>query len=166
MTQDILTVTRADTTPSVPVLAAAGELDHDSCDLLRDAADAALPDRGNRLVIDLGAVSFCDSGGLSLLLDLHRLTTARGGSLQLARVQPPVLSVIHATSLDRLLNLCPTVEDAVRASLATDTALLAPTNGKLTPSHRHQGHRAERGVPEGVPLRRLEAIVRGVEQRR
>jgi anti-sigma B factor antagonist len=63
-------------------------------------------------------VSFCDSGGLSLFVDLHRATTARGGSLRLAGMQPPVRSVIDATNLDRLLPLHPTVDDAVHASLA------------------------------------------------
>jgi anti-sigma B factor antagonist len=117
MTDAILTVSRADSTGPVPVLAAAGEIDHDSRAVLSDAADAALRDGGSRLVIDMAAVSFCDSGGLSLFVDLHRLTSSRGGSLRLARVQPAVLSVILATNLDRLLGLDPTVEDAVRASL-------------------------------------------------
>ncbi|GIG92195.1 STAS domain-containing protein [Plantactinospora endophytica] len=116
MTDDeILTVSRADTTGSVPVLAAVGEIDHDSRDILREAADLALRDGGSRLVIDLGDVSFCDSGGLGLFLELHRLTTARGGALRLARVPPPVQLVLGATNLDRLLHLEPTVEDAVRA---------------------------------------------------
>jgi anti-anti-sigma factor len=119
MTEQILTVTPAESTDQVAVLVAAGEIDHDSRDVLSDAATDALQNGASRLVLDLAAVSFCDSGGLSLFLDLHRDTTARGGSLRLACVQPPVLAVIRATNLDRLLPLHPTVEDAVRASLAT-----------------------------------------------
>jgi anti-sigma B factor antagonist len=115
MTADILTVSRAEPAGPVPVLAAAGEIDSDSRAVLSDAAEAALRDGGNRLVIDLAAVSFCDSGGLSLFVDLHRLTLSRGGALRLARPQPAVMSVIYATNLDRLLQLDPTVEDAVRA---------------------------------------------------
>jgi anti-sigma B factor antagonist len=120
MTTQILTVTLAYPTGPVPVLAAAGELDIDSRTVLREAADAALRDSGNRLVIDLRAVSFCDSAGLSLFVDLHRLTTVRGGALRLACTQPPVLAVIGATNLDRLLHLDPTVEQAVRASMPAD----------------------------------------------
>jgi anti-anti-sigma factor len=117
MTDQMLTVTRADMAEPVPVLAAAGEIDHDSRELLRDAALLALGDRGSRLVLDLAGVSFCDSGGLSLFVDLHRLTTSRGGGLRLARAQPVVVSVLQATNLDRLLALDPTVEEAIRASL-------------------------------------------------
>jgi anti-sigma B factor antagonist len=119
MTADILTVTRADASGPVPVLAAAGEIDSDSRVLLSDAAEAALRDGENRLVIDLAEVSFCDSGGLSLFVDLHRLTLSRGGSLRLACVQPAVMSVVYATNLDRLLMLDPTVEDAVKALTTT-----------------------------------------------
>ncbi len=118
--EQILTVTAADPAQPVAVLAAAGEIDHDSRDVLADAANAALQNGTSRLVIDLAAVSFCDSGGLSLFVDLHKATTAQGGSLRLAGAQPSVLSVIHATNLDRLLALDPTVADAVRASLPAD----------------------------------------------
>ncbi len=119
MMEPILTVTETDTSEPVTVLAAAGEIDHDSRYVLGDAAADVLRRGDRRLIIDLSGVSFCDSGGLSLFLDLHRDTTAQGGSLRLARVQPPVLAVIRATNLDRLLPVDPTVEDAVRASLPT-----------------------------------------------
>jgi anti-anti-sigma factor len=119
MTEQILTVVPQPATGPVAVLAAAGEIDHDSRDVLAAAAASVLRNGGSRLVIDLADVSFCDSGGLSLFLDLHRDTSARGGSLRLAGARPTVLAVIHATNLDRLLSLDATVEDAVRASLAT-----------------------------------------------
>jgi anti-anti-sigma factor len=119
MMEDILKVTAEDVPGLVTVLTAAGEIDHDSRDVLADAGEEALRRRGVRLVIDLSAVTFCDSGGLSLFIDLHRRVTARGGSLCLASPQPPVLTVLRATNLDRLLALHPTVEDAVRASSAT-----------------------------------------------
>ena len=118
MMEPILTVVPARTTGSVTVLAAAGEIDHDSREVLSDAADAVLSEGCNRLVIDLTRVSFCDSGGLSLFLDLHKAAVAAGGSLRLAGAQPPVLAVVHATNLDRMLHLHDTVEDAVRASQA------------------------------------------------
>lgn len=116
MTPQILTVTTTSSAGQVTVLSAAGEIDHDSRHALEDAADAALRDGGDRLVIDLAAVTFCDSGGLSLLVDLHKRATARGGEVRLACVQPPVTAVLLATNLDRLLPLHPTVADAVHAA--------------------------------------------------
>jgi anti-anti-sigma factor len=118
MSDEILTVSRTDTAEPVPVLAVAGDIDHDSRGVLREAAEVALGDGGNRLVLDLSKVSFCDSAGLGLFVDLHRLTTSRGGSLRLAGSPPPVLLVLRATNLHRYLPLHPTVDEAVRASLA------------------------------------------------
>ncbi len=113
--EQILTVTATEAAGAVPVLAAAGEIDHDSRRVLDEAAAAVLQNGGSRLVIDLTGVTFCDSGGLSLFLDLHRTAAARGGSLRLAGAGAAVLSVIHTTNLERMLLLHPTVEDAVRA---------------------------------------------------
>jgi anti-anti-sigma factor len=119
MTDQILTVTADHVADSVTVLTVAGDIDHDSRDVLGDAANAALRRGGTRLVLDLAGVTFCDSGGLSLLLHLHKETTGRGGSLHLAGARAPVLTVLAATNLDRLLTLHPTVADAVHASTAT-----------------------------------------------
>jgi len=119
MMDEILTVTAEDLPGPVTVLTAAGEIDHDSRDLLGDAADEALQRRGVRLVIDLSAVTFCDSGGLSLFIELHRRVSDRGGSLCLASAQAAVLTVLQVANLDRLLDLHPTVDAAVRAAQAT-----------------------------------------------
>ena len=120
MTAQILTVAVRDVSASVTVITAAGEIDHSSQQVLRDAADGAVERGRDCLVLDLSAVTFCDSGGLSLFVDLHRRTTDRGGWLRLAGAQPLVLSVLYATNFDRLLALHPTVDDAVAAAPVTD----------------------------------------------
>jgi len=113
MTQPTLTVTTSNSAEEPTVLSVAGEIDHDSRDILGDAADAAFQAGRRRLVVDLSAVTFCDSGGLSLLVDLHKRAAALGGELRLAGVQPPVTTVLLATNLDRFLRLHPTVAEAV-----------------------------------------------------
>jgi anti-anti-sigma factor len=112
MTQQTLTVTSS-SAEELTVLSVAGEIDHDSRDILWDAADAAFQAGRRWLVVDLSAVTFCDSGGLSLFVDLHKRAAALGGELRLAGVQPPVATVLLATNLDRLLRLHPTVAEAV-----------------------------------------------------
>ena len=113
-----LTVSAEHVTGPVVVLTAAGEIDHDSQSVLGEAAAAAFESGGRRLVIDLAGVPFCDSGGLSLFVRLHRQAVERGGSLRLAGAQDSVRSVLTITSLDRMFPLHPTVEQAVRAALA------------------------------------------------
>ena len=116
MTEPILTVATAAPEPGVTVVSAAGEIDHDSHHVLGDAVDTALRQGAERVVIDLTEVTFCDSGGLSLFVGLHKRVTAANGQLRLARPQPQVLAVLHATNLDRLLTVHATVDEAVQAS--------------------------------------------------
>jgi anti-sigma B factor antagonist len=92
----------------VTVLTAAGELDRDTMAVLGAAAGAALDAGATRLVLDLAPLTFCDSSGLRLFVELHRRT-----SLHLAGVRPPVATVIQVVNLDRMLALHPTVEEAI-----------------------------------------------------
>jgi anti-anti-sigma factor len=81
---DVLSVATTEVGPDVAVLAATGDIDFGSHQVLRSAATAALERDRVRLVIDVGEVRICDSSGLSLFVDLHRQTTARGGWFRLA----------------------------------------------------------------------------------
>jgi anti-sigma B factor antagonist len=63
MTSDILTVTAHDGPGASTVLKATGEIDRDSRERLRLVAEQAIIDGHPRVVIDLAAVTFCDSSG-------------------------------------------------------------------------------------------------------
>ncbi len=81
-----------------------GDIDLHSAEDLR--APLAGLDRPavTRIVIDLGAVAFCDSVGLSAFVDSHRRCRAAGGFLRLAAATPflqRVLSVVGLLSRSR-----------------------------------------------------------------
>ncbi|GGQ61010.1 STAS domain-containing protein [Couchioplanes azureus] len=116
MNPDILSVTFHDPADGVRVLSVAGEIDHDSVEVLRDAVERALADGRDRLVCDLSAVPFCDSGGLSLFVETHRRATARGGWLRLAGPQDQVRFVLDVANLDRYLGVHPTLDEALSAA--------------------------------------------------
>jgi anti-sigma B factor antagonist len=111
-TSDFLTVTTHDGPGASRVLVAAGEIDRDSRDLLRHPAEQAIGEGHHRLVVDLSAVTFCDSSGLALLVDLHRDAEAHGGWLRLAAVPPLLRDMLGITNLDRLFVCHDTVEAA------------------------------------------------------
>lgn len=113
MTDEQLRVSTERIDDEVTVLTVAGELDRDSMHVLGDVARAVLDGGTKRLVLALGALTFCDSSGLRLFVDLHRRATGRGGSLRLADLQPPVETVIELVNLHRMLALHPTVGDAI-----------------------------------------------------
>ena len=115
MTSEILSVTTRDAADGVRILAAAGDVDHDSVTVLRDAVEAAWEAGRTQIVLDLTAVAFCDSGGLSLFVEAHRRARVRGGWFRLAGPGRTVQYVLDATNLARYLSIHPTVDDALKA---------------------------------------------------
>jgi anti-anti-sigma factor len=113
MTEPVLSVSAADAEPEAVVLTAVGDIDYSSHHVLRAAASTALGRPRLRLVVDVGDVRICDSTGLSLFVDLHRQTTARGGWLRLARPRPLLTKTLAITNLERVLSTYETVEAAL-----------------------------------------------------
>ncbi len=66
------------------------------------------------LVVDMSAVEFCDSSGLSALLIAERKMRENGGVVKLAGVQKKVLSLIKISHLDRAFQIYDTVAKAVK----------------------------------------------------
>jgi len=108
-----LTVTVGKANGRDTVLTVSGELDRDVTHVIEEAGEAALASGVERLVLDLRGLTFCDSSGLRILVQLHRLAEGRGVSLRLAEVHPPVSTVVEVVNLDRMLALYPTVEAAL-----------------------------------------------------
>jgi anti-sigma B factor antagonist len=68
------------------------------------------------LVLDLAAVEFVDSTGLSAILStFRRLPADGGGALALAGCRKPVVELIKLTRLDRVLKLFDSTDQAVEA---------------------------------------------------
>ncbi|MFI9009162.1 STAS domain-containing protein [Actinosynnema sp. NPDC053489] len=97
----------------VDVLWLRGELDHDTVGRFEVAVDGVGP--GAVVVVDLGAVTLCDSSGLSGLVRLAQALAARGGALRLSAVPAATVKTIGITGLDRLIPVFPDVPSAVRA---------------------------------------------------
>ena len=113
MTEPVLNVTTTDIAPEGAVLTAAGDIDFGSQHVLRAAAASAFERNVTQLVVDVGHVRICDSSGLSLFVDLHRQTTARGGWFRLAGPGPLLVKTLAVTNLDRVLPAYDTVDAAL-----------------------------------------------------
>ncbi|MFJ4674143.1 STAS domain-containing protein [Kitasatospora purpeofusca] len=81
------------------VLVLRGELDLDSVAVLREALDHALvlAAPGTVVLIDCGDLAFCDSTGLSELLDAAVRAREQGSRIELARPRPVVRRVLELT---------------------------------------------------------------------
>lgn len=87
-------------------VAVAGEVDVDTAPRLRRALAAAL-DEAAQVELDLGAVTFLDSAGLSVLIATHQRAEAGGATFRLRRVPQPVQRLLAVTGLDSLLVISP-----------------------------------------------------------
>src|SRR4051794_37328999 len=79
-----------------------GELDFATAPALRDRL-RSLSRLGHPVAVDLSQVSFMDSSGLSLLLDLRRAAARDGWEFAVLRPSPPVLRVIALARAEDLL---------------------------------------------------------------
>jgi anti-anti-sigma factor len=89
-----------------------GELAIASSPVLRDELLGLLRRGSSRLVLDLSGVTSCDASGLAVLVGTSHRARLLGGSLRLAALSGPADAMLHATGLDRHLEVFPTVESA------------------------------------------------------
>ena len=66
----------------------------------------------NNVVIDLSATKYCDSSGLSAILNGNRWCKDTNGTFVLAGLTPAVEKMVKIAQLDRVLNIVPTKEEA------------------------------------------------------
>jgi len=104
--------------PQAVVLQAKGEVDSSTAGELISALDAALQQAGTQasrlLIIDLQGVTYFGSAGLNAVLDCHRQGQQAGTSVRLVADNGLVVRPIEVTNLDSVLELYPTLPDALQ----------------------------------------------------
>ncbi|MFD9374144.1 STAS domain-containing protein [Streptomyces sp. NPDC059999] len=93
----------------------AGELDIDTAPHLRTQALALIEQGHRHLILDLGAVTFCDSSGFNALIGIFRCAKAADGTLVLAAVPDRLERMLTLTGLHALLPAHPTAAHALVA---------------------------------------------------
>lgn len=87
---------------STTFLAASGSLDIATAGEFETAVQHALAE-GTDVVVDLSALSLCDSTGLGAMVRLHRRAEAADASLTLRRPQRGVAEVLAMTGIDKVI---------------------------------------------------------------
>ena len=67
------------------------------------------------IIIDLADVKYVDSSGLSAILVGNRIYNEDGGIFILTRLNDHVMKLIKISQLNNVLNILPTVEEAIDA---------------------------------------------------
>lgn len=97
------------------VVRADGELDVSTAPQLRQTITTALDEGGDRVIVDLTAVTFLDSTTLGVLIGAHNRVRESGGALGLVCPDDKVRRVFRITGLDKVFALHDTVPDAATA---------------------------------------------------
>ena len=104
--------------PEAVVVQAKGEVDSSTAGNLTAQLAAALQEAGSQasrlLIIDLQAVTYFGSAGLNAVLDCHRQGLDAGTSVRLVADNGLVVRPIEVTNLDSVLELYPTLFDALQ----------------------------------------------------
>ena len=80
---------------------------------LLTAMDSLLASGATRMVINLEQVNYVDSAGLGALIEIHRKTKARGGSLKLCNLRPKLREALEIAKLLPIFETCPSEAVAV-----------------------------------------------------
>lgn len=105
----MLVVTVTESTPASTTLVVSGELDTPGAERLLARLDRLLGQGHRSVVLDLSAVTFCDSSGISALVRGHARASAAAGRLRLSAASPQVTRVLEVSGLARMLGLQSTV---------------------------------------------------------
>ncbi|WP_327351492.1 STAS domain-containing protein [Streptomyces sp. NBC_01304] len=109
-----LTITDVASSEACAVLRVSGELDQ-SCEQLFMGTIGACVDAGHcHLVLDVTALTFCDSQGLNCLLAIRWLLERRGGKLLLAGAGRRLSELLAQTGSTSLLPVHRTVSQALQ----------------------------------------------------
>ncbi|MFF8868090.1 STAS domain-containing protein [Streptomyces sp. NPDC015139] len=90
-----------------PVLEITGELDYITAPDLQELITTIQLRPGQRLVLDLGGMDFCDSSGLSALIAAHNHARAAEADIALTAVPAHTLRVLRIVGLDQIFSLHP-----------------------------------------------------------
>ena len=97
-----------------PVLEISGELDYANVSALQKRLDGLTLRQGQRLVLDMRGLEFCDSSGITALLAARGRAEAVQAEIALAAVPANTLRVLRIVGLDQIVTIHPDRETATR----------------------------------------------------
>ncbi|MFE7776186.1 STAS domain-containing protein [Streptomyces sp. NPDC057445] len=116
----LLHVEVADTRGQTRALTVAGDLDLDTAWVLERTVDEVLNDH-RTVLLDLTAVTFCDSSGLNTLIRLRRRAQDVGGQLVLVAPPPQMMRLLTITGAGNVFPIHGSLTEAWQAHPASGT---------------------------------------------
>ena len=95
------------------ILQVSGDLDVLNAPSLATHVDIALTSGPSVVIVDLTNVDFLSSAGISVLIETHRLASRADMSLRVVADSPATSRPIRLMCVDQIIDLYPTVADAL-----------------------------------------------------
>ena len=92
-----------------------GDIDFSRSPELRQSLIGVLRGGLDRLIIDLGGVSYMDSSGVAVLVEMLQTQRKRNQKLVLCNMQPKVKGIFEIARLHMVFTIVDSVEDAQQA---------------------------------------------------
>ena len=100
------------------VLPLEGDIDLHVSPVVREALNAMIKKKPERIVIDLSRVTYIDSSGVAALILAMQEVEAYGGKFFLSGLQETLRLIFQTSRLDRTFRIFPDVDAALAASRA------------------------------------------------
>ena len=115
---------RAQARPAVVTLPA--EIDITNADQIGEALSSAIASGAAIVIADMTGTSFCNSSGISMLVQAHRQAVANQAELRLVVLSAAVLRALKLVRMDSLLPIYSSLEAALTPEAAPERELVTP----------------------------------------
>jgi anti-anti-sigma factor len=108
-------ISASEKNPNVTVICLTGRLDSATADATSAQIMEALDRSTAGLILNMGALEFISSAGLSILLALRQKADPSGKKMAIIGANPTVYKIFKITALDHVLHFFETEDDAIQA---------------------------------------------------
>jgi anti-anti-sigma factor len=113
---ELLIVTPCSARPGTVVITVSGEVDMSTGPLLKDRLHEQVHRSGPDLVVDLTSVRYFGVAGLTVLMDVRRVTVSAEIRFRVVAATRVVLLPLRLTGLDTVFDIYPDLSQALRPS--------------------------------------------------
>jgi anti-sigma B factor antagonist len=100
---------------SIKIVEVEGEVDLYSSPQLRKILMDLTKEERKSILVELGKVKYMDSSGIATLVEALQQISKYNGKLKLANLRDAVRDVFELSRLDKVFDIYPTINDALKA---------------------------------------------------
>ena len=108
-------ISASEKNPNVTVVSLTGRLDPLTAEATSAQIMQALDRSTAGLILNMGALEFISSAGLSILLAVRQKAEPSGKKMAIISAHPAIYKIFKITALDQVLHFFDTEEDAIQA---------------------------------------------------